>query len=268
MSTKISAIVITKNNEDKIEECLASLAWADEIVVVDDFSDDSTPEICKKYGTKFFQHIFEGFQEQKAHATALTSHSWVLHLDADERVSEGMREDILRLKEEDFTNFSCFEFRRKTFFWGKWIAHSSLYPDYKPRLFHKEKGEWGGINPHDKFITRGLTKKLEGEILHMQDWDLPTYLSRTIRYSTISAEEYYRRGRRATWHHVTVRPLYTFLYRYFIRLGFLDGVQGFIISLMGSLATFIKYARLLEIQRFPPKEDSQSQINHNKRTCE
>lgn len=247
MGARISAIVITKNNGDKIGECLGSLDFADEIVVVDDFSTDETPRICRRLGATVHSHRFEGFQEQKSHATSLTRNAWVLHLDADERVSEGMREAILGLGAADLERFACFEFRRKTYFWGKWIRRGSLYPDYKPRLFDKTRGRWGGINPHDKFVTDGPTRKVDADILHYQDWDLATYAGRTVLYSGISAREYFRRGRRASWHHVTLRPVYTFLYRYVARLGFLEGMRGLVVAAMGALGTFVKYMRLYEL---------------------
>ena len=183
---------------------------------------------------------------------------WVLKMDADECVSATMRDGILALTDEDFSACSCFEFKRLTCFWGKWIRHASFYPDYNPRLFNKHQGEWGGINPHDKFMTRGRTKKLAGDILHYQNWNLHTYATRTALYSHISAVEYHKRGKRAKWHHVTVRPLYTFLYRFFFRLGFLEGVRGFVIAVMGGVGAFAKYAELLELQnglcKLPPRD--------------
>ncbi|KAF0220700.1 MAG: hypothetical protein FD174_1024 [Geobacteraceae bacterium] len=248
-STKISAFVITKNNGDKIGDCLKSLEWADEIIVVDDFSEDTTPAICRSHANvKFVQNKFAGFQEQKLYAMSLTANDWVLKIDADERVSAEMRNGILALTEKDFATYSCFEFKRLTCFWGKWIRHGSFYPDYNPRLFHKHQGAWRGVNPHDKFYPTGLTKKLAGDIFHFQNWDLSAYASRTILYSTISAGEYYKGGRRAKLSDFTIRPLYTFFYRYLIRLGFLEGPHGLVIAVMGALGTFVKYMKIYELQ--------------------
>jgi glycosyltransferase involved in cell wall biosynthesis len=246
---KISAFVISRNEALKIADCLKSLKWVDEIVVVDDFSTDGTPEICRSYDVKFVQHGFTGFKDQKSHAMSLASYDWVLELDADERVSDGMRESILALRKEDFSRFSCFEFRRKTRFWGKWIGHSSLYPDYKSRLYKKLDGEWSAGNIHERFITGGLTKKIAADIVHCQDLDLHDYLLRTVRYANLSALEMHGRGKRARILHFTIRPLYTFFYRYLFRLGFLDGVHGFVISAMGALGTFVKYMKLYELQK-------------------
>ena len=247
-SPLISAFVITKNESAKLGDCLKSLNWADEIVVVDDFSSDTTPDICKEFGVSFYQHPFSGFREQKSRAMSLAANDWVLELDADERVSDEMRSAIQRLNTEDYERYDCFEFKRKTRFWGKWIKHSSFYPDYKARLYCRTRGAWNNANVHERFIPHGVTKKLGGDILHEQDLDLHTYLLRVARYANMSAADYFANGRRAKWHHVSVRPASAFFQRYFIRLGFLDGVQGFVISVMGAIGTFLKYMRLYEIQ--------------------
>src|SRR5450830_1500777 len=139
---EISAFVITKNESAKLGDCLKSLNWADEIVVVDDFSTDTTPDICKEFGVSFHQHRFSSFRGQKSHAMSMTSNDWVLELDADERVSDEMRKAIQALTAEDFERCACFEFKRKTRFWGKWIKHSSFYPDYKARLYCRTRGAW------------------------------------------------------------------------------------------------------------------------------
>ena len=245
----ISAFIITKNNGDKIGDCLTSLEWADEVIVVDDFSDDDTPAICRGFANvKFVQNRFAGFQEQKVFAMSLTANDWVLKMDADERVSTPMRDGILALTGEDFSRYSSFEFKRLTCFWGKWIRHGSFYPDYNPRLFNKHKGAWIGVNPHDKFYTTGLTKKMPGDIYHFQNWDLSHYVTRTVYYSTVSAGEYRKGGRKAKLSDFTIRPLYTFFYRYLIRLGFLEGVHGFVISVVGAIGTFVKYMKIYELQ--------------------
>ena len=249
MRPKISAFVITKDNGDILGECLASLSWADEVVVLDDFSTDATQEVCRTHGVRFHQHAFGGFRDQKRRAMSLATHDWVLELDSDERVSEAMRDGILGLREDDFFRYAGFEFPRLTRFRGKWIRHGSYYPDRKLRLYDRRRGAWSEANIHERFVPAGRVRKLSGDILHVQDLDLQAYLRRTARYAELSAGEYLRQGRTARWHHFTIRPLYTFLYRYLFRLGFLDGVEGFVLSAMGAIGTFLKYMRLHELQR-------------------
>ena len=245
----ISAFVITKNEAAKIGTCLDSLEWVDEIVVVDDFSTDATPDVCRKKGVSFYQNTFTGFRDQKRYAMSLTAHDWILEIDADERVSTAMRQSIEELTIDDFEAFSCFEFRRITNFWGKWIRHASLYPDYKGRLYHKRQGKWSEANIHERFIPSGRTKRIAADIIHDQDLDICSYFKRTVRYGEMSAVELFARGKRASWLHLTLRPLYTFCYRFVARLGFLEGMPGFVISVMGAVGTFVKYAKLFELQK-------------------
>ena len=244
----ISAFVITKNEAAKIGACLASLSFVDEIVVVDDFSTDATPEICRSHGVSLHQHRFTGFKDQKSYAMSLVRNDWVLELDADERVSDEMREAILALTKEKASRFGCFEFKRKTRFWGKWIRRASFYPDYKPRLYRRVGGRWSDGNVHERFIAAGAVGRLAGDIMHEQDLDLYTYFQRTARYSDLSAVDYFARGRKARWHQVTIRPIATFFTRYIIRLGILEGRHGFVISAMGAMGTFMKYMKLYELE--------------------
>lgn len=245
---KISAFVITKNEEKNIADCLASLSWVDEIVVVDDFSTDATPEICERFQVRFVQHPFTGFKDQKSFAVSLTTYDWVLELDADERVSREMKHAIETLPKQSFAEFSSFEFKRLTCFWGAWIRHGSFYPDYKGRLYDKRQGVWSQGTIHERFIVHGRTKKLCGDIIHVQDRDFSTFLLVIGRYADMSAKDYFRQGRKATLAHVTIRPVYTFIYRYFIRLGILDGMQGFALASIGAIGTFLKYMKLYELQ--------------------
>ncbi len=249
MRPRISAFVITGNNGSVIGECLDSLAWVDEIVVVDDGSTDATQEICRSRGARLEQHPFTGFRDQKAHAMSRATNDWVLELDSDERVSAEMRGSIMKLGEDDFSRCAGFEFPRLTRFWGKWIRHASLYPDRKVRLYDRRRGRWSEGNIHERFVPDGPVGRLPGDILHVQDLDLHEYVRRTARYARLSAEEYRDRGRTARWHHFTVRPVYTFLYRYVVRLGFLDGVEGFVVSAVGAFGTFLKYLTLYELSR-------------------
>ena len=244
----ISAFVIAKNERHKIDECIASLSFVDEIVVVDDFSDDGTPERCAELGCRVISNQFTSFSNQKKFAMQATHNNWVLEIDADERISPALMRAISALGSADFEKFDGFAFRRLTRFWGKWIRHSSLYPDYKVRLYHKGRGEWNNARVHEHFKTRGPVLRIPYDILHCQDLDLKTYTQRTMRYAELSAEDLYDRGRRSHWY-CLLRPVHMIFLRYVIRLGFLDGVQGAAIAAMGGFGTFYKYFRLFELGR-------------------
>lgn len=259
---RISAFVITKDSARTLDRCLSSLDWASEVVVLDDFSTDATEEISLRHRARFETRRFTGFRDQKQAAMERTGNDWVLEIDSDEAVSGEMRKSILSLKKEDFERHAGFSFPRLTRFWGKWIRHGSLYPDRKVRLYDKRRGRWSGGQVHERFLPDGPVGKLGGDILHFQDLDLPEYVRRTARYADLSAEEYLQDGRWASWHHVTVRPLYTFLYRYLFRFGFLDGLQGVAVAAMGAFGTFLKYMRLYELQKAadPPSPGPPGQV--------
>ncbi|MDD2365351.1 MAG: glycosyltransferase family 2 protein [Desulfuromonadaceae bacterium] len=244
----ISAYIITKNEHDKIVDCLFSLDFVDEAVVVDDYSQDGTSEVAIQNGARVISNKFKGFKDQKSFAMDQTLNDWVLELDADERISSGMRSALLELKPEDFQEYDGFAFKRITRFWGKWIKHSSLYPDYKVRLYNKHRGKWSGGSVHERFIPEGKIKRLSVDILHPQDLDMKSYMGRISRYAELSAIDYAAAGR--NWSCIDfLRPVHTFFYRLIIRLGFLDGIHGFAIAFFGAIGTFLKYAYLLEITR-------------------
>lgn len=242
---KISGFVITKNEEASIRNCLMSLSFLDDVVVVDDFSSDGTEKICKSFhNVRFFKNRFESFTAQKSFAMSLTKHEWVLEIDADEVVSEEMKQSILNLSESDFQRYNCFMFKRKNFFGKRWIRHGGFFPDYKGRLYNKSKGYWSKGRVHERFIADPPWKKLEGEILHYQSGNLKNYLLKQIRYAKLGAMDLHERNVKAKWYHYTLRPLYTFIYRYIVRLGFLDGFYGFTLACIGALSTWAKYTFL------------------------
>jgi glycosyltransferase involved in cell wall biosynthesis len=248
MPPQISAYVITKNESAKIAGCLASLDWLDDRVVVDDFSSDRTAEIAAECGARVISNPFNGFRDQKRFAMEQTRHDWVLELDADERVSPEMRAAIQTLSDDDFKGCNGFAFCRLTRFWGKWIRHGSLYPDYKVRLYHRRHGVWSSGDVHERFIPQGAVRRIPVDIVHEQDLDLRLYVARTARYAEMSAADYARAGKQWSWFDF-LRPVHTFVYRFFIRCGFLDGVHGFLIAVVGAMGTFLKYAHLLELTK-------------------
>jgi glycosyltransferase involved in cell wall biosynthesis len=245
---ELSAVIITFNEEKNIERCIRSVAEiADEILVVDSFSSDRTEQICREYGVTFVNHPFEGHIEQKNWALGQTRFNHVLSLDADEVVSDELKRSIMRVKENWSDDGYCFN--RLTNYCGQWIKHCGWYPDRKLRLFDKRKGRWGGVNPHDKFILRkGSTQShLKGDLLHYSYATLSEHVKRIDNYSTISAREMHMEGLRATTLTILSHSAWRFFSDYFLKFGFLDGYNGFLISMLNAYLTLLKYAKLKEM---------------------
>jgi glycosyltransferase involved in cell wall biosynthesis len=245
--SKISVTVRTFNEENNLKECLESVSWADEIVVVDSKSTDNTVSIAREFTDKVVVQEWLGHIRQSQFATDQTKNIWVLHMDADERVSTMLRDEILTL---DLDNSMCdaYEMPRRHFFMQRWINHSAWFPDYKIRLFRKDRCKWGGYAPHDEVKVKGLKKRLKNEIYHYIYSDIAHFAATKNNYSSLTAEDHFKKGRRAHIIDFTLRPLYAFLYRYFIRMGLADGLPGFTISVMEAHAVFMKYIKLYEIQ--------------------
>lgn len=243
---KISAVIVCYNEEQNIERCLKSLNWSDEIVIVDSLSTDGTVELCKKYTTRIYQREWPGYVQQKGYAVSLAKNEWVFSLDSDEVVTEELRDELLTRLSEDKNEFDGYYVRRHTFYLNRWIDHGGWYPDYKLRLFKKSEVFYGGENPHDKYFVNGKTAKLKGEIEHYTYRDISDQLSTIDRFSEIASEGLYRKNSRFALVKMLFKPPVSFLETYIYKLGFLDGLAGFIISVLTSYYIFIKYAKLWE----------------------
>lgn len=252
----ISVCIITHNEESKIRPCLESVKWAEEIVVVDSGSTDNTVEICREYTGKVFHKPFPGHIEQKNNALDLAGHDWALCVDADERVSPELATEIQEELSKDKSVYDGYLLPRHTYFMGRWINHTGWYPDYKLRLFRRNLGRWGGVNPHDRVtLERGLTKNLTGDLQHFSYDNISGQLATVDKFTTIFAEEMQKQGVRFGLFHVIFRPVGRFFSMYFLKLGFLDGVPGLVISVMGSMYSFLKYAKCWEMQNTKDKDD-------------
>ncbi len=253
---KISAVIITYNEERNIERCLASLEKvADEIVVVDSYSSDSTPEICEKHGVRFIQNAFEGHIEQKNFALGQAKFEVVLSLDADEALSPELEKSILTVK-KDFESDGYF-FNRLNNYYGKWIRYTSRYPDRKLRLWKKSMGSWGGINPHDKVIMRkdSQVSFLRGNLDHYAYATISEHVSQANRFTDIAALAHYRNGISGGYIKIIVHPLWKFFREYIVKGGFLDGYHGLVMSGVISFETFLKYVKLKKLYRDNTKID-------------
>ena len=247
---KLSGVIITYNEEEHLEKCLASLVdVVDEIVVVDSFSTDKTPEICKAYNVRFTQNKFEGYIEQKNYALSLANHDYILSLDGDEALSDTLKNSVLKAKENWF--FDGYYCNRLNNYCGQWIKHSDWYPDKKLRLFKKDSGEWKGINPHDRYtLKKGLKAgKLKGDLLHWIYRDYKEHNLKVENFSTIAANAYFKLGKKSSLTKIIFRPFWAFFKAYFLRLGFLDGLNGFIICVQTYNVTFLKYIKLYKLHK-------------------
>lgn len=223
---------------------------ADEIIVVDSFSNDDTVQLADALGAKVVQHEFEGYVEQKNYAITCASHEWMLSLDADEALSEDLKASLVKVKSSLTVN-SVYAVNRLNNFCGQWIKHCGWYPDVKLRLFHKSSGNWAGKNPHDKFdVKKGITvKHLVGDLLHYTFYTLQEHNLQIEKFSGIAAQAYYDKGTRANVLNLVFSPLFKFIRNYVLKLGFLDGYYGWLICKRSARATYLKYDKLKKIQK-------------------
>ncbi|MBN2041270.1 MAG: glycosyltransferase family 2 protein [Spirochaetes bacterium] len=241
----ISVSIICYNEEKKIRRCLESVKWADEIVVLDSFSTDATQDICREYTDKIHQHEFDGHIQQKNRAIDLCSNDWVFCIDADEVVTDELKDSILKT-DTGKTEFYGFAVPRKVFYLGKWISHGGWYPDYKIRFFNRKFGKWGGVNPHDTVIVQGKTSFLKGDLQHYSYENISAHLTQVNKFTDIMAREYEALDKKPSVLNLTIRPFYKFFKMYFLKLGFLDGRRGFIIAVIASFYVFMKFVKLFE----------------------
>jgi glycosyltransferase involved in cell wall biosynthesis len=243
-----SVAVITYNEEANIKECIESFNdIADEIIILDSFSKDGTRKIAENFPkVKFFEKPFNGHIEQKNYAITLCSGKWILSLDADERVSQELKEEILLILRSD-TSADGYKIPRLTFHIGKFIRHSGWYPLKRYRLFKKGHGLWAGENPHDFIELTGKGKDLKGDIIHYSFKDLTHQVDTINKFSSIVAFTRYKKGINFPILKSIYKPLFKFFEIYIFKLGFLDGYAGFIIAISSSYSTFLKFAKLYEL---------------------
>jgi len=247
---KISAVIITLDEEDRLPDALASLAGVvDEVVVVDSYSRDGTAAVAEKAGARVVQNRFEDYGQQKNFALAQAAHEWVLNIDADERLSPELRQAIVGLKEKGAApGTSALAIQRRTWYLGRWIRHSGWTPDRKIRLFRKSASSWQG-RVHERLNVDGAVASLPGALLHFTYRDIGDHLRRIDRYSTLQAVQIAAQGQRALLARALFLPPFTFARHYLAKLGFLDGFPGLVISLLSSWATALKYLKARETNR-------------------
>jgi len=243
----LSVVLIAHNAAHQLEECLASAAFADEIVLVDSGSTDATREVADRHGARVVSRDWLGFGRQKQFAVEQARHDWVLCLDADERVSPELRAGIERALAAPVA--PVYRMARCNRFLGRWLRHGEGYPDWSPRLFDRRKARWSDDPVHEKVLYAVTPGTLEGDLLHDSAEDLARYLDKQNRYTTLAAEQLYERGRSAGAFELLASPVVRFFKFYVLRLGFLDGLAGLVHIGIGCMNSYLKYAKLIEMRR-------------------
>ena len=236
--TLLSVIIITKNEQDNIKDCLESVKWADEIIVVDSGSTDKTEEICRKYTNKFYVKDWPGFGIQKQNSLDLATHEWVLSIDADERVTSDLRNEIISVLSSN-SNVNGYLIPRLSNYLGKDIRHAGWYPDYTLRLVKRGKSHFTKDIVHEKMVVDGAIQKISNHFLHFPFKDIEHHFQKLNDYSTLSANKMHREGKKVGWILIVLKTLLAFIRSYILKLGILDGWPGLIVSVSTSLSVYM-----------------------------
>ena len=245
---KLSVTIITRNEAADLGAALASVAWADEIVVVDSQSTDGTVTIAQQHAARVVVRGWPGYVAQKNYAASIAAHDWILSLDADERVTPALASEIRALVDAG-PHEAAYRIPRVTWHLGRWIRTTDWYPDYQLRLYDRRAAEWTGKHVHEAVAVRGGIGRLRGELQHYAYRDIADHLETIDRYTTLAARQMHEAGRRAGMLDLAVHPPLAFLRNYVARGGYRDGAIGFIISRMNAYYVFLKFAKLWELQQ-------------------
>ncbi|NNC82321.1 MAG: glycosyltransferase family 2 protein [Flavobacteriales bacterium] len=247
--SRLSAVIITYNEERNIRRCLESLQGiADEILVVDSYSSDQTEVICREFDVRFIQNIFAGHIEQKNFAMKQAKYDLILSLDADEALSPELQQSIRSIT--DRSGDTAYSFNRLTNYCRKWIHHCGWYPDTKTRLWDRRRGKWGGTNPHDKVILHDDVdvSRLNGDLYHYSFYTVEEHMRQIDYFTDISSKAAYENGKWSNVLKLIVKPAFKFFRDYILKLGILDGYYGFIICKNSTYAKYLKYKKLMDLQ--------------------
>ena len=248
----LSASIVAMNEADRIADCLASLEFCDEIVLVDSHSTDRTREIAAGHGARVIERDWPGHVAQKEFAIRQAVHDWVLCLDADERVSPELRAQIMAVRDAGFPDKAGWRFPRLSSYLGCWMSRGSWYPDHQLRLFDRRRGRWGGYDPHDRVELDGPVGTLSGHLLHQPSRSLADHLRTIDSYTTIMADGLHRRGKRGRLLDIVVRPPARFLRDYVLKGGLLLGWRGLVQAFLAAHYTRLKYMKLYVLQNAAP----------------
>jgi glycosyltransferase involved in cell wall biosynthesis len=252
---RLSVTIITLNEAEHIGAALDSVAWADEILVVDSGSTDGTTEIARTKGAIVITREWSGYVDQKNFAAERASHDWILSLDADERVTPALASEIRAVLAAG-PSAHAYRIARVTFHLGRWLRTTDFYPDSQTRLYDRRAARWRGKYVHESVATEGPVGRLTGELQHYSYRDLRDHLDRINHYTSLAARQMHEGGRRASLLDLLVHPPAAFLRNFVLRRGFLDGGVGLTLSLVNAYAVFVKFAKLWELHRRPGPQTS------------
>ena len=245
---RLSVVVVTLNEEERLRACLESVAWADELIVVDAESQDKTAQIAREFTDRVIVRPWPGFAAQKNFGLAEARGDWILALDADEHVSSELRDEIERVLTADGPA-DGYRAPRRNIFWGQWVRHGGLWPDWQLRLFRRGRGRFVERAVHESVEVSGVVGRLESPLVHKSYRDVADFLARADRYSTLAAEEWVRSGKRVRVSDLVLRPAGRFLSMYVLRLGCLDGRRGFLLATLYAYYVFVRSAKAWERMR-------------------
>lgn len=243
---EISAIVVCFNEEENIRECLESLRWCDEIVVVDSLSTDRTVEICRQYTDRVIQRPWAGYRDQKAFAHSQATKDWVILVDADERVPPELREEIRDALKRLGDRYAAFSVPRLVYYLGRWWWRGGWYPDYDIRVFRRDLAAWGGSDPHERILISGKVRRLRHPLHHYSYRDISDHLRRINHFTDVSSGKLRDQAKAWRWMDNLFRPLFRFFRSYVLKRGFLEGFPGFFVAATAAIYVFLKYAKLRE----------------------
>ena len=247
MAQPLSVVLVVHNAEAQLPACLASVPFADEVVVVDSGSSDGTAACAGQHGARVVQRDWMGFGLQKQFAVAQARNDWVLCLDADERVSPELERSIRAALEAPVA--PVYRMRRRNRFLGRWLSHGEGYPDWSTRMFDRRNAAWSDDPVHEKVLYSVTPGTLAGDLLHESAEDIANYLQKQNRYSTLAAQQLFERGHNGGAFQLVLSPFVRFTKFYILRLGFLDGLPGLVHTSIGCASSFMKYAKLIELTR-------------------
>lgn len=242
---KLSVILITKNEAANIRACLESVAWADEIIVVDSGSADATTEICRELGAKIYVHDWPGFGAQKNRALCYATNEWVFSIDADERVTPELRAAIEAVLRKDDDNCAAYRVSRLSSYCGRFMRHSGWYPDHIVRLFKRAAARFSDDLVHESVEVQGRIGMLHGELMHYSYLNLEQTLDKLNSYSTAAAKVQQQHGKQSNLATAVAHGLWSFIRTYFLRAGFLDGREGFMLAVLNAEHSYYRYLKLM-----------------------